>query len=320
MTIWGFDVDSYNKAGFAFQTARAQGYTCALIKFGGMNLPGNAPYMMNGYHAFVQAALDVGFDAVGDYLVTGGSNPAAAADFWLANRHGGIDFHELDNEKLDSGNPFNDGQACVYFDRIGTAADRWMYGSRDSLWNAQQWSGLASRRIKAHVAIYNGSPFSNIYPRTYPSDLVLAHQFTSSASIGGLGAVDANAYADGAFVAAKKKPKPEEGDMLVLISTPAPVESGNQFDWWVQNIDNKTYWHVENGDQLNYLRTIVTPNGTGMEVHENEPVNVLAGFTLIPTASATLAIDSQAANDIGAAMGAAIKFPGYKATTEVVPS
>jgi len=221
MTIWGFDVDSYNKAGFAFQTARAQGYTCALIKFGGMNLPGNAPYMMNGYHAFAQAALDVGFDIVGDYLVTGGSNPAAAAQFWLRNRHGGLDFHELDNEKLDSGNPFNDGQACVYFDTIGTATDRWMYGSRDSLWNAGSWSGLASRKIKAHVAIYNGSPFQNIVPRTYPAELVLAHQFTSSASIGGLGAIDANAYADHAFVTSNTQTVVEE-DMALICAKDQP--------------------------------------------------------------------------------------------------
>lgn len=216
MTIFGFDVDSYNKAGFAFQTAKNQGYRVALVKFGGMNLAGNAPYMMNGYHAFAQAALDVGFDFVGDYLVTGGSNPAAAAQFWLRNRHGGLSFHELDNEKLDDGNPWNDGQACVYFDTIGTAADRWMYGSRDSLWNAGSWPGLASRKIKAHVAIYNGSPFQNVVPRTYPADLVLAHQYTSSASIGGLGAVDANAFADNAFIT---KLTPGRGDDMEVISS-----------------------------------------------------------------------------------------------------
>jgi hypothetical protein len=128
-----------------------------------------------------------------------------AARFWLANRDSRVVFHELDNEVLDYGNIYTDSEACAYFDTIGSGTDRWMYGSRDALWNANQWSGVAARGIKAHVAIYNNNPMQNIYPRTYPSSLVLAHQFTSSASIGGLGAVDANVWADAAFTAPPKK-------------------------------------------------------------------------------------------------------------------
>jgi hypothetical protein len=205
MTIAGFDVDSYNKAGFSFTQAFAQGYRVALIKFGGMNMSGNRPYRMNGYSAFVQAAWDAGFRIIGDYMVTGGHDPAGAARYWSANRDSRIGFHELDNEVLDSGNIYSDTEACTYFDTIGTGMDRWMYGSRDALWNAGSWPGLTARKIKAHVAIYNNAPMQNIVPRTYPAELVLAHQFTSSAQIGGLGAIDANVWADSAFAIVKKR-------------------------------------------------------------------------------------------------------------------
>jgi hypothetical protein len=172
-----------------------------LVKFGGMNQTGNRPYRMNGYLAFVQAAFDAGFTIVGDYLVTGGHDPAGAARFWLAHRDSRIQFHVLDNEVLDDGNVYTDGEACAYFDTIGGQIDRWQYGSRDSLWNAHSWPGLAARGIKAHVAIYNNNPFVACYPRTYPAALVQAHQYTSSATIGGLSNIDANAWTDDAFTA-----------------------------------------------------------------------------------------------------------------------
>jgi len=107
----------------------------------------------------------------------------------------------------------------------------------------------------------------------------------------------------------------EEEDVIVLVSTPA--QSGTGFDWWVQNISNQTYYHIDNYDQLVYLRSLKSQNGTGIEVHENQPVDVLAGYTLVTHETAELNVD---ANALGAAIGAAIKFPGYKATTEVVPS
>lgn len=200
VSAFGFDVDSYNKSGFNFGAAYQAGYRVAMIKFGGMNLAGNAPYMMNGYHSFVDQAVRAGFKTVVDYMVTGGSNPEAAARFWLANRHGAVVAHELDNEQLDYGRSWSDGEACAYFDTMQSAGvDRWMYGSRDSLWKAGSWPGVAARRIKAHVAFYNGSPLANINPGNYPTNLVLAHQYTSSAQIGGLSSVDANAFAVGAF-------------------------------------------------------------------------------------------------------------------------
>jgi len=213
MPIAAFDVDSSNKAGFNFRTAYAQGYRVALIKFGGMNISGNRPYRMNGYQAFVDAAFAAGFDVVGDYMVTGGSDPASAAQFWLANHDPRISFHVLDNEVLDSGNIYTDEQASLYFDTIGATVDRWQYGSRDSLWNARSWPGLTARGIKAHVAIYNDAPLSNCYPRTYPTTLVKGHQFTSSASIGGLSSVDANAFTDDAFTSIKTE---EESDMKMI--------------------------------------------------------------------------------------------------------
>jgi hypothetical protein len=204
--ITGFDVDSLNKTGFDFKKAYAQGYRVAMVKFGGMNLAGNAPYMMNGYHAFVDAAVDAGFKTVVDYIVTGGSNPEAAAKYWLANRHGAVVAHELDNETLDYGNTWTDGQACAYFDAVKpSGVDRWMYGSRDALWKAGAWGGIASRKIKAHIAFYNGSPFTNINPGNYPTELILGHQWTSSASIGGLTAVDADAFAVNAFTPTKTR-------------------------------------------------------------------------------------------------------------------
>lgn len=245
MTIFGFDVDSYNKPGFSFAQAYAAGYRVALIKFGGMNLAGNAPYMMNGYHAFVDAAVAAGFKTIGDYIVTGGSNPEAAARFWAANRHPAVSFHELDNESLDYGGSWNDGQACAYFDTIGSTVDRWMYGSRDSLWNAQSWAGVAARKIKAHVAIYNGSPMTNIFPATYPSGLVLAHQYTSSATIGGLGAIDADAFADAAFT--------------TTTTTPKPPERGHKMEVLSSADDGRVY-AVEAGSHVRYLssQTILT--------------------------------------------------------------
>jgi hypothetical protein len=80
------------------------------------------------------------------------------------------------------------------------------YGSRDSLWNTQRWPGLEARGIKAIVALYNGAPFTNVNPRTYPAELIVGHQFTSSASIGGLGAIDENVFTDDAFAGGGSTP------------------------------------------------------------------------------------------------------------------
>jgi len=180
-----------------------------------------------------------------------------------------------------------------------------MYGSRDSLWNAQSWPGLAARKIKAHVAIYNGSPFTNIVPRTYPAELVLAHQYTSSASIGGLRNVDANAFADNAFITI---PARRKNDMatIKLVSTP---NGAGAFDWWVLNLDDKTYWHVDTITQLKYLQAEAASTHAPFDVRQNQSADILTGFTLLPATAGTLTVDQTAAESIGAALGGAVKIP-----------
>lgn len=211
--IHAFDADSLNKPGLNFATAKAQGYTHCYIKLGGNNMPGNAPYVMSsngGYRGMVQRALDAGL-VVGNYWVTGGNDPVYAARFYLANRDPRTSFDVLDNETLDAGRSWSDSEAAAFFDTLSSAglSDLWQYGSRDSLWNSAQWVALQARGIKAIVAIYNGQPLTNCYPRTYPSALVKGHQYTSSASIGGIGLVDANAFTADAFRTTSK------GDRIV---------------------------------------------------------------------------------------------------------
>jgi hypothetical protein len=131
----------------------------------------------------------------------------------LAHRDPRTTFDVLDNESLDDGWAWSDDEACAFFDVLIAAGlkDLWQYGSRDSLWNQHEWPGLEARGIKAIVAIYNDTPFQNINPRTYPAGLVKGHQFTSSASIGGLGAIDENAFTDDAFTGSSASK--EEDDM-----------------------------------------------------------------------------------------------------------
>lgn len=219
MTIWGFDVDSLNKPGLNFYTARAQGYTHCYIKLGGCNLYGNDPYLMTsngGYKGMVDRAIAAGF-VVGNYFVTGGNDAARAARFYLANRDPRSSFDVLDNETLDYGNIWDDGGCCVWVDTLAAAGltDLWVYGSRDALWNAHQWPGLMARQSKGLVALYNGSPFYNLIPRTYPAALVKGHQFTSSASIGGIGNVDADAFTDDAFTV-RQAPPTSKGDAVYV--------------------------------------------------------------------------------------------------------
>lgn len=218
--IQGFDADSLNKPGLNFPAARAQGYTHCYLKMGGNNLAGNAPYLMTsgpGYHGFMDEAISAGITA-GSYWVTGGSDPVGAARFYLANLHPGTAFHVLDNESLDAGNQWDDAQACAFFDTLSAAGltDLWMYGSRDALWNAQQWPGLQQRGIKALVAIYGPAPLTQCFPSTYPQALVLGHQYTSSAAIGNLNAMDADAFTDGAFDQGDDMP-----DMNTFLNTAA---------------------------------------------------------------------------------------------------
>lgn len=212
MTISAFDVDSYNKPGFDFGIAYAEGYRAGYIKLGGDNL--NPRYCGSGYQAQFDAFAAQPFEHRGCYWVTGGSDPVASAQFYLAHRDPRTTFDVLDNETLDDGWSWSDDEACAFFDVLIAAGltDLWQYGSRDSLWNQHEWPGLEARGIKAIVAIYNDAPFQNIYPATYPAALVKGHQFTSSATIGGLGAIDENAFTDDAFTGAQTTTE-EENDM-----------------------------------------------------------------------------------------------------------
>ncbi len=197
--IKAFDVDSYNKGGFDFRLAKQAGYDTGYIKLGGDNL--SPRYRGTGYPAQFERMVNAGITNRGSYWVTGGYDPVASARFYLANRDPRTTFDVLDNEVLDDGRAWSDAEACAFFDVLLAAGltNLMQYGSRDALWNAGQWPGLQRRGIKAIVALYNGSPWQNITPRTYPAELVVGHQFTSSARIGGLSAVDENVFVAHAF-------------------------------------------------------------------------------------------------------------------------
>lgn len=207
----GFDVDSYNKPNFNFDGAFNEGYGVAIIKLGGNNLSGNAPYRMNGYWDFV--AKRAKFPVRGDYWVTGGHDPKRAAIFYAQNRSADTNLDLLDNETLDSGNPWSDSECCVFFDTLASFKlpnyNPWAYGSKIALWRSwAPWPGLAARGIKNLTAFYNGDPMSNIATSAYPEELTQGHQWTSSATIGGSRNIDADAFAVGAFDT-PKPPVPE---------------------------------------------------------------------------------------------------------------
>jgi hypothetical protein len=222
-TTRGFDVDSYNKPNFNFDAAFNEGYGTAIVKLGGNNLAGNQPYRMNGYPDF--ANKQAKFPVRGAYWVTGGGNPYAAAVFYAQNRAPWTNLDILDNEKLDSGNPWNDSQACIFFDTLASFKlpnyNPWQYGSRDSLWKSWgPWPGLQARKVLALVALYNGAPLQNI-GTNYDGALTKGHQWTSSATIGGSGNIDANAFTLDAFIT---KPKGRSGmTTLYYSSVPNPV-------------------------------------------------------------------------------------------------
>lgn len=199
MTITGFDVDSYNKPGLNFQAAFAQGYRACYIKLGGNNLPGNDAYSMSGYQTMVNAAFAAGFEMVGNYWMVGGHNTAASAGMYRSVRDPQTTFDVIDNEKIDSGNVWSSGECGTFLDGISGVPhySPWHYANKSD-WNAQSWPDLAARNVKGIVAYYNGSPFTNIGVN-YPASLIKGHQFTSSATLGGLANIDADAFADDAF-------------------------------------------------------------------------------------------------------------------------
>lgn len=249
MTIWCFDADSLNKPGVDFNLARAQGWMGCYIKMGGNNLRGNDPYLMTsngGYWGLVDRALAAGL-IVGSYWVTGGNDTIGAADFYLRNRHPGTTFDVLDNEDLDYGRAWSDGEAATFLGTLANAGltNLFQYGSRDSLWSAGgSWPYLESMRVKAIVANYNNNPLVNCYPSAYPASLVKGHQYTSSASIGGVSAMDANAFFDDAFIAVKPAPiTPKDEEMYIYgnqKNPDAPVsDTPYVYEVWRSPFDGK---------------------------------------------------------------------------------
>lgn len=222
MTTLGFDVDSLNKSGLSFAAAYAQGYRACYIKLGGNNMSGNEPYMMNGYHAQVDAAFAAGFTQVGSYWMVGGHDPAGAGRFYKANRDPRCTFDVIDNENIDYGNLWSSAECGVFLDVI-RSPDPWHYANKSTGgWGSQRsWPELVSRNVKGLVAFYNGSPFTNVGVN-YPASMIKGHQFTSSASIGGLGSVDADAFTDDAFAAASPVATVTEDDMALICAKDQP--------------------------------------------------------------------------------------------------
>jgi hypothetical protein len=261
----GFDVDSYNKPNFNFDAAFNEGYGTAIVKLGGNNLSGNQPYRMNGYPDF--ANKQAKFPIRGAYWVTGGGNPYAAAVFYAQNRAPWTNLDILDNERLDSGNPWNDAQACIFFDTLASfrlpGYNPWQYGSRDSLWKSWgPWPGLQARKVLALIALYNGAPLQNI-GTNYDGALTKGHQWSSSATIGGSGNIDANAFTPDAFIT---KPKGRSGmSTLFYSSVPSPVPD----DYAAQGFQTGYIWSLAGDGE---------GEGAWLETQDTHLADQLAGF------------------------------------------
>lgn len=321
--IHAFDVDSYNKPSFDFRTAWGQGFRAGYIKLGGDNL--TPRYRGNGYLAQFQKMVDAGFEHRGSYWVTGGNDPAASARFYLANVDPRTTFHVLDNETLDQGRSWSDAEACVFFDILAGAGltNLIQYGSRDALWNAGRWDGLRERGVRAIVALYNNAPFTNVNPRTYPAELVVGHQYTSAASIGGLSLVDANVFTASAFTSTTttKDRKKMAGKISTIRATADGVNNTDQLFWeradgsltWIQSpadlgllqryaaaSDNNAFDHffpaeIErlNTVYLNPATSIVTP--APVDLAELAKQIVAAGGTQPDVAAIAKAVNDDAA-------------------------
>lgn len=210
MTISGFDVDALNKP-ISFDRAFSQGFRACYIKMGGNNLSGNAPYLMTsngGYQGQVNQAFSAGFGIVGSYWMVGGHSPAASADFYAAHRDPRTVFDVIDNESIDAGNVWSDAECAAFIDRLASKDlpnfNPWNYANKSD-WNAHSWPELQRRGVKGLVAYYNNSPLQNIGVN-YPSSLIFGHQYTSSATIGGINSVDADIFTDNAFASSTPAP------------------------------------------------------------------------------------------------------------------
>jgi hypothetical protein len=199
----GPDTNSW-KVGFNYPLARAQGCTVTYVKLGGNNLAGNVPYYSDSYPGFVDNARAAGY-RVGHYWLTGGSSPEASAQFFTArirNRQAS-DFYVLDNEALDSGRRWTDSESARFFRVVGDAfgyGNLFLYGARDNDLGRHTWPETLALGVKVISANFNNRPLVNYVPATIPASAVKGHQYTSSASVGGMTNIDMNAFTDDAFV------------------------------------------------------------------------------------------------------------------------
>lgn len=234
-TIAAFDVDSVNKP-ISFAKAAAQGYRTCYIKLGGDNINGASPYVMSsngGYVGQMSQAVAAGFTRRGSYWVTGRSDPAGSARFYLANRHKATTFDVLDNEQLNDGRAWSPAECYAFFKVLHDAGlrDLWMYASRLGPWAQDDYTGLAKLGVKAIVADYGTAQLgSKIFTINYPRDLIRGHQWTSSAAVGGLANVDGDVFTDNAFTAAQSATP--ERVRKVAISTAEAYAWKPAFMWW----------------------------------------------------------------------------------------
>lgn len=199
--LTGPDVSS-NQASFDFGLAYRQGNRACYIKVGGDNIP---EYVSGVYASRVDNARTAAF-IVGHYWITGGHNPVGAATFYARNLRGvtGKDFFVLDNERLDSGNPYNDAETALWVKTVASIlkiseSRIFVYGSK-YFFQGQDWSQTLATGARFIIANYTGSAFSaGFAPNNIPSGRIVGHQYTDSANVGGWSPVDMNAFTDAAF-------------------------------------------------------------------------------------------------------------------------
>lgn len=233
MPIVGPDVSS-NQGTFNFALAYAQGARTTYIKLGGDNIP---RYVSGSYAGRVDQARAAGL-RVGHYWITGGHDPVAAAQFFVRNLRNVQpgDYFVLDNEALDDGNMYGDGEAAQWIATVqslvgGSKRRVFMYCSQ---WPLSQgtWAGTRATGCQALVAWYGRAPLSFGAVGAWPASQIGGHQFTSSANMGGWPATDLNVFKDNAF------------DFSGTLGTAKPIEEEEDVDgFYVKDIKSgKFYW------------------------------------------------------------------------------
>jgi hypothetical protein len=199
----GPDLNSW-KSTFDFgAAARQEQIAFSYNKLGGNNIANAAgirsPYVSGSYPSLTARTHAVGWRA-GHYWVTGGTDIVGAARFFLANLYDfrpGFDFAVLDNETLDDGRTWTDGECAVWWDIVGPVTKlNFQYSSK---YNFSPLPLTLARGVKVISADYNGTEdITSAIPGVIPADKVVGHQFADNYNIGGL-SVDYNVFTDDAF-------------------------------------------------------------------------------------------------------------------------